>query len=88
MQRILIAIALAAASTIATASDTVRIDGRIVTTGMSTAEVIDRAGQASRIVQLENVYGAATGERWEYYRGSKQYSIWMAGGKVYKVDEQ
>lgn len=86
-QRILIAAALALASFNATASDTIRIDGRIVMTGMSTAEVIDRAGQPSRTIQLENGYGAGIGERWEYYRGKKQYSIWLQGGKVVKVDE-
>lgn len=71
-QRILIAAALALASFNATASDTIRIDGRIVMTGMSTAEVVDRAG---------------VGERWEYYRGRKQCSVWLQGGKVVKVDE-
>jgi hypothetical protein len=86
-QRILIAAALALASSYATAGDTIRIDNRIITTGMSTAEVIDRAGQPSRTIQLENVYGAGVGERWEYYRKGKQYDIWLAGGKVVKVDE-
>ena len=87
MHRIIIAIALAAASTIACA-DTIRIDTKIITTGMSVAEVIDRAGQPSRTIQLENVYGAGVGERWEYYRGKKQYNVWLSGGKVVKVDEQ
>jgi hypothetical protein len=86
MNRLILVAALAMASGIALA-DTVRIDGRIVTTGMSTAEVIERAGQPSRTIQLENVYGAGVGERWEYYRGKKQYSVWLSGGKVVKVDE-
>ena len=55
---------------------------------VSVAEVIDRAGQPSRTIQLENVYGAGVGERWEYYRGKKQYNVWLSGGKVVKVDEQ
>lgn len=87
MKQILIAAALALASTIATASETIRIDGRIISHDMSTAEVIDRVGQPSRTIQLENGYGAGVGERWEYYRGKKQYSIWLQGGKVVKVDE-
>ena len=69
------------------AADTIRIGSRIITTGMSTADLIDRAGQPSRIIQLENQYWAGVGERWEYYRGSKQYSVWLSGGKVVKVDE-
>ncbi len=88
MQRLVIALTLALASAYVTASDTVRIDSRIVTTGMSTAEVIDRAGQPSRTIQLENTYGAGVGERWEYYRGKKQYNVWLQGGKVVKVSEQ
>lgn len=75
------------ASTFATAADTIRIGDRIITTGMSTADLIDRAGQPSRTIQLENEYGAGVGERWEYYRGRKQYSVWLQGGKVVKVDE-
>lgn len=85
--RLLLAAVLALASSYASASDTIRIDNRIITTGMSTAEVIDRAGQPSRTVQIENRYGAGVGERWEYYRKGKQFDIWMSGGKVVKVEE-
>ena len=87
MFRIIIAVVFALVASVAIA-DTIRIDNRIITTGMSLAEVIDRAGQPSRTVQLENVYGAGVGERWEYYRGKKQYNVWVSGGKVVKVDEQ
>lgn len=87
IRRTILATALALACNIATASETIRIDGRIISHDMSTAEVIDRVGQPSRTVQLENGYGAGVGERWEYYRGKKQYSIWLQGGKVVKVDE-
>lgn len=67
-------------------ADTVRIDNRIVTTGMSLAEVIDRVGQPSHRVTITNVYGAGLGERWEYYRKAKQYNVWVSG-KVVKADE-
>ena len=86
MFRIIIAVVFALFASAAIA-DTIRIDNRIITTGMSLAEVIDRAGQPSRTVQLQNVYGAGVGERWEYYRKSKQYNVWVSGGKVIKVDE-
>ena len=86
MFRIIIAALFALFASVAIA-DTVRIDNRIVTTGMSLAEVIDRVGQPSRTVQLQNVYGAGLGERWEYYRGKKQYNVIVSGGKVVKVDE-
>ena len=87
MKRLLLAVALVLLSSWAVASETIRIDGRIISHDMSVAEVIDRVGQPSRTVQLENAYGAGIGERWEYYRGKKMYSIWLQGGKVVKVDE-
>ena len=87
MKRLLMVVALVLLSSWAVASETIRIDGRIISHDMSVAEVIDRVGQPSRTVQLENAYGAGIGERWEYYRGKKMYSIWLQGGKVVKVDE-
>lgn len=87
MQRFLVVMVMVLFSAAAVASETIRIDGRIISHDMSTAEVIDRVGQPSRTIQLENGYGAGIGERWEYYRGKKQYSIWLQGGKVVKVDE-
>lgn len=84
MIRLLIALVLLSSSALA---DTARIDGRIVTTGMTLAEVLDRVGEPSRRVEITNVYGAGLGERWEYYRKAKQYNVWAQGGKVVKVDE-
>ena len=45
-------------------------------------------GISHTTIQLENVYGAGVGERWEYYRGKKMYSIWLQGGKVVRIEEQ
>jgi len=84
--RLIIAIILLLTTSIATA-ETIRIGSRIITTGMSTADVIDRAGQPSRTIPLENVYGAGVGERWEYYQGRKQYNIWLQSGRVVRVEE-
>lgn len=72
----------------ASASDTARVDGRIVTTGMSVAEVRDRVGGPDRIVTITNLYGAGIGERWEFYRGRKQVNMWMQRGKVARIDGQ
>lgn len=77
----------ALASFAATASDTVRMNRGIVTTGMNVAEVISKAGQPSRIVTLENARGGAVGERWEYYRGRKMVALTISGGRVLRIDE-
>lgn len=66
---------------------TARINGRIITTGMSVAEVAQRAGQPSRTVQLQNGYGGAVGERWEYWIKGKQINLTIQGSKVVRIDE-
>ena len=69
------------------ASETTKINGKIVTTGMSVAEVMHRAGRPDRNVRLENVYGAQVAERWEYWQGRKQISLIIQGSKVIRIDE-
>jgi hypothetical protein len=82
------ALLLMLVSVCAYASDTTRIDGKIITTGMSVAEVASRVGQPTRNVQLQNWFGAAMGERWEYWEGKRMVSLIVQGGKVVKIDEQ
>lgn len=82
------ALLLMLVSVCAYASDTTRIDGKIVTTGMTVAEVASRVGQPTRNVQLQNGFGAAMAERWEYWQGKCLVSLTVQGGKVVKIDEQ
>ena len=69
------------------AGETTKINGKIVTTGMSVAEVAQRAGRADREVRLENNRGAAVGERWEYWQGKRMVSLIIQSGKVVRIDE-
>lgn len=87
MLKQIVFVALLVMAGIATASDTVRMDKGIVTTGMNIAEVLSKAGQPSRVVTLENTRGAAVGERWEYYRGRKLIALTISGGRVLRIDE-
>ena len=82
------ALLLMLVSVCAYAGDTTRIDGKIITTGMTVAEVASRVGQPTRNVQLQNGYGAAMGERWEYWEGRRMIALIVQGGKVVKIDEQ
>ena len=50
------------------ADTSMRFGNRLVAVGDSVATLVQVAGKADRIVQLENNRGAAAGERWEYYR--------------------
>lgn len=86
--RIILAILLALASTSALADFSVRFDRGVVTVGDSAGAVIQKAGrQPDRIVQLQNAYGGAVGERWEYYLSGKQVNLTFSGGKVVDITE-
>lgn len=82
------AIVLLLVSASAMAGDTARIGGKIVTTGMTTAEVLDRAGQPTAREDITNKFGAVLGQRWEYHDGRKMVTLWVQTGKVVRVDEQ
>lgn len=85
--RYIVAGLLALAAFQAQAFDTYAFPRGIVGTGDSTAALIQKGGQPSRIVTLENRRGAAVGERWEYYLGNKQVNFTVHDGRVTRVDE-
>jgi len=69
------------------AGETARIDGVIVTTGMTTSEVLSRAGQPTVREDVQNKYGAVLGQRWEYH-GKRMVTLWVRAGKVERIDEE
>jgi len=69
------------------AFDTYRFDARVIAVGDSTGKLVQAAGQPSRIVQLENEYGAVVGERWEYDIDGKTVGFTIHDGKVERIDE-
>ena len=83
-----LALALLIASASAMASETARIDGRIVTTGMTTAEVLERVGAPTVREDITNQYGAVLGQRWEYHDGRKMVTLWVRLGRVERIEEQ
>ncbi|MEJ1250665.1 hypothetical protein [Denitratimonas tolerans] len=85
--RIILATALLLAAFAAHAFDTYAFPRGIVSVGDSTAVLIQKGGQPSRIVTLENHRGAAVGERWEYYLRDKQVNFTIHDGRVKRVDE-
>lgn len=70
------------------AGETARIDGAIVTTGMTTSEVLKRAGEPTAREDVQNKYGATLGQRWEYHDGRKMITLWVRFGKVERIDEE
>lgn len=81
------ALLLVALSQPAAAFDTYAFPRGVVSTGDSTAALIQRGGRPDRIVRLENHRGAAVGERWEYHLRDKQVNFTISGGRVRKVEE-
>lgn len=87
MRAIVLAVAMAVASTAAIAGDTIRFGGQVVSVGDAVGKVIQSAGNPDRTVPLQNKYGASIGERFEYYRDGKTIQITVQGGRVTKIDE-
>jgi hypothetical protein len=80
-------IALGAFPTPVPAADTHACGQRVVSVGESVASLRAKCGEPDRIVQLVNVYGAGTGQRWEYDRRDKTVLFTVTGGRVTAIDE-
>lgn len=65
----------------------VHFEKGLVTTGDSAGKVNQVAGPPNNVVELENRYGANTGQRWEYYLPRKTIHIIFEDGKVTEVRE-
>ncbi len=79
---------LLAVSLAAHARGTARFGNRLVSQGDSVGSVRQVAGTPDRIVTLENEFGAATGERWEYYRSDgSTVLVTFRNGRVQDVEE-
>lgn len=87
MRRLTLAAALLLVVASATAAETYRFRNGVVSVGDSVAGLMQRAGAPTRTVQLENRYGAAVGERWEYYIDGKLVAFEISGGRVLRITE-
>lgn len=68
-------------------ASTARIDGRIVSVGMSSAEVRERAGAPVTTERVENRFGAKVADRWEYHEGRRVINLYMSQGKLVHIEE-
>jgi hypothetical protein len=84
MHRIL-ALTLALAIALPAAAQSVTFGSKVLSEGDSVARVYELAGQPTRVVRLENKFGAAMGERLEYYRDGKAILITISGGVVQSI---
>lgn len=68
-------------------ADTWRCGQHVVATGDSVATLRQKCGQPDRVVQLVNVYGAGTGQRWEYDRRGVTTMVTIREGRIEGIDE-
>ena len=60
---------------------------KVLVEGDNVARVYQVAGQPDRVVAIENKFGAAVAERWEYYRDGKTISVTVQEGRVTRIIE-
>lgn len=84
--RYLLAVCLAIAMLPAAAASFAFSKG-IITDGDGAGALMQKGGKPDRIVTLENKFGGAEGERWEYYLRDKQVNFTLINGKVVRIDE-
>lgn len=84
--RITLALLLACLAVPAAAASFVFPRG-IITDGDGAGALMQKGGKPDRIVTLENKYGGAEGERWEYYLHDKQVNFYLINGKVTRIEE-
>lgn len=87
MRSLLLTLALALVCGTAIAGGTYRFSKGVVVEGDNVAALIKRAGQPTRVVQLENRFGGAEGERWEYYIGTTVVSFTIENSKIVSIEE-
>ena len=85
--RLVMGIVLALVLALPAWAQSVTFGSRLVVVGDSVAKVYEVAGKPDRVVQLENRYGGAVAERFEYFRGGKTIAITVKGSKVVEVYE-
>lgn len=98
MRRVIFAILSAASLAVpfmARASDTLRVDNRLLVAGDSAAQVESLLGKPSRksharASRRSGRYGAATGsrERWQYRRDGRLITILLEDDRVASIEEQ
>jgi len=68
-------------------ADSINVGNRVLVDGDSVGKAYELLGKPDRIVQLENKFGAAMGERLEWYRNGKTIQIVVRGGRIASIYE-
>ncbi|MEH6415900.1 hypothetical protein [Pseudomonas sp. CGJS7] len=87
MRRLILVLILALGFALPALAQSVSFGSKVISVGDPAGRVYDVAGKPNRTIQLENKFGASTGERWEYYLGNKTVLIVVREGKVTEISE-
>jgi hypothetical protein len=68
-------------------ANTWRCGQHVVATGDSVSTLRQKCGEPDRVVQLVNVYGAGSGQRWEYDRRGVTTLVTLSAGRIDGIAE-
>lgn len=73
---------------LAHAADTLRIGSQVLMVGDSAVRAIQLLGEPAFKEPVENTFGAARGERWQYQVDSHVATVTIIGGKVASIEDR
>lgn len=73
---------------VAHAADTLRVGSQVLVVGDSAVRTAQLLGDPVFKQPVENAFGAARGERWQYQVGSGIATVTIVGGKVASIEER
>jgi hypothetical protein len=73
---------------VAHAADTLRVGSQVLAVGDSAVRAIQLMGEPTFKEPVENAFGAARGERWQYQVNRRIATVTIIGGKVASIEDR
>jgi len=73
---------------VAHAAETLRVGSQVLAVGDSAIRAIELLGDPAYKEPVENSFGAARGERWQYQMGNRIATVTIIGGKVASIEDR
>jgi hypothetical protein len=89
MRRLLaLALPMLLSLSVAHAADTLRVGSQVLMVGDSAVRAIQLLGDPAFKEPVENTFGAARGERWQYEIGTHVATVTIIGGRVASIEDR
>ena len=69
------------------ASGNYQVGGKVLSPNDPAQKVIETMGQPASKEDVQNKFGAKTGEFWYYFVGSKTVRFFISGGRIVSIEE-